>query len=107
MLIANSQMLHCPNTFDAPTREFSRHFSRFPVVVSRVLFLFHCCRAGEPRDEPSEGAELPPAEAPRDYVIALYDSYAETFDAHLEGALEYRTPTIVMGTVASLLPRRR
>ncbi|CAN0341761.1 unnamed protein product, partial [Ectocarpus sp. 13 AM-2016] len=40
--------------------------------------------------------EIPatPASAPREYVVSLYNSYAETFDSHLQGALEYRTPTL-------------
>ena len=41
----------------------------------------------------AEGLGPPPAAAPPGYVAALFDSYAETFDSHLVGTLEYATPT--------------
>jgi len=45
------------------------------------------------------GAALPevPPSAPRHYVQALFDSYAEGFDAHLVGKLGYRTPWLLAG----------
>lgn len=48
-----------------------------------------------------------PNAAPPEYVVALYNSYAETFDSHLQGALAYRTPSIVVETLATLLPGKR
>ncbi|CAM9985373.1 unnamed protein product [Ectocarpus sp. 6 AP-2014] len=48
-----------------------------------------------------------PASAPREYVVGLYNSYAETFDSHLQGALEYRTPTVIVESLRRLFPGRR
>lgn len=48
-----------------------------------------------------------PASAPREYVVGLYNSYAETFDSHLQGALEYRTPTVIVENLRRLFPGRR
>jgi len=45
-------------------------------------------------------ATAAPANAPRRYVQALFDSYAEGFDEHLVGKLGYRTPQLI----AALLP---
>jgi predicted TPR repeat methyltransferase len=42
-----------------------------------------------------EGGAAPPA-APGDYVAALFDSYAETFDEQLTGKLGYRTPQLLV-----------
>jgi predicted TPR repeat methyltransferase len=39
--------------------------------------------------------ETPPSAAPRHYVEALFDSYAEGFDEHLVGKLGYRTPWLI------------
>lgn len=50
--------------------------------------------------------EAPPV-APREYVVGLYNSYAETFDSHLQGSLSYRTPTIVVETLSALFPGKR
>lgn len=36
-----------------------------------------------------------PAAAPQEYVTALFDQYAEEFDAHLAGTLGYRTPVML------------
>lgn len=41
------------------------------------------------------GTATPPATAPRRYVEALFDSYAEGFDEHLVGKLGYRTPWLL------------
>jgi predicted TPR repeat methyltransferase len=49
-----------------------------------------------------EGSTAPPA-APRAYVEALFDSYAEGFDQHLTSKLGYRTPQLL----AALLPPGR
>ena len=40
-------------------------------------------------------AEATPSVAPAGYVTALFDDYAERFDAHLVGALGYRTPELI------------
>lgn len=45
--------------------------------------------------------------APREYVVGLYNGYAETFDSHLQEALEYRTPTVIVESLALLFPGRR
>ena len=42
-----------------------------------------------------EGGVAPPA-APSDYVAALFDSYAETFDEQLTDKLQYRTPQLLV-----------
>jgi predicted TPR repeat methyltransferase len=42
-----------------------------------------------------QGGAAPPA-APGDYVAALFDSYAETFDEQLTGKLQYRTPQLLV-----------
>lgn len=39
--------------------------------------------------------EAPPSAAPGDYVAALFDQYADEFDAHLTGVLGYRTPAVL------------
>lgn len=52
-------------------------------------------------------AATPPPMAPREYVVGLYNSYAETFDSHLQGALAYRTPSVIVETLASLFPGKR
>lgn len=51
-------------------------------------------------------SETPPASAPREYVVGLYNAYAETFDSHLQEALEYRTPAIIVESLAVLFPGR-
>lgn len=57
-----------------------------------------------PRDGHAAGDGAPhapaPASAPRRYVQALFDSYADGFDEHLVGKLGYRTPQLI----AQLLP---
>ena len=45
-----------------------------------------------------------PATAPRQYVEALFDSYAEGFDEHLVGKLGYRTPWLIAELLRSLWP---
>lgn len=47
------------------------------------------------------------AAAPREYVVGLYNAYAETFDSHLQEALEYRTPAVIVESLAVLFPGRR
>ncbi|CAN0046802.1 unnamed protein product, partial [Hapterophycus canaliculatus] len=48
-----------------------------------------------------------PAAAPREYVVGLYNGYAETFDSHLQGSLAYRTPAVIVETLRVLFPGRR
>jgi predicted TPR repeat methyltransferase len=47
-----------------------------------------------PGTSPDAPLEAPPS-APRHYVEALFDSYAEGFDEHLVGKLGYRTPWLI------------
>lgn len=39
--------------------------------------------------------DVHPAAAPASYVSTLFDDYAERFDAHLTGQLDYRTPALI------------
>jgi predicted TPR repeat methyltransferase len=36
-----------------------------------------------------------PARAPVDYVVGLFDDYADKFETHLEGTLHYQTPRVL------------
>ena len=42
-----------------------------------------------------QGSAATPPSAPRHYVEALFDSYAQGFDEHLVGKLGYRTPWLI------------
>ncbi|MHC4181652.1 MAG: class I SAM-dependent DNA methyltransferase [Planctomycetota bacterium] len=48
----------------------------------------------------AEGVGQAPAAAPRAYVAALFDGYAERFDDHLSETLSYRGPQILHDAVA-------
>lgn len=50
------------------------------------------------------GAGEVPAQSPRDYVVGLFDDYAERFDQHLVEQLEYRAPLQLYEAVARLRP---
>ena len=53
----------------------------------------------------AEGRSTPPACSPRAYVRALFDRYAENFDAHLQDKLCYRGPRLLyqaLGAVSDL-----
>lgn len=63
--------------------------------------------AGTGRAPKNKKSEIPPAAAPREYVVGLYNAYAETFDSHLQEALEYRTPAVIVESLAVLFPERR
>lgn len=52
----------------------------------------------------SLGAEPPPERAPAEYVKGLFDQYAASFDRHLVGVLEYRTPQQLADLLQPLLP---
>ena len=52
------------------------------------------------------GAAPTPARAPASYVRDLFDAFAPRFDAELEGALGYRTPTLLAAMIADLPPGR-
>lgn len=43
-----------------------------------------------------------PASAPESYVQTLFDDYADRFDAHLVGQLDYRTPGLIGAALATL-----
>jgi len=51
------------------------------------------------------GAPIP-ARAPASYVRDLFDAFAPRFDAELEGALGYRTPTLLAAMIPDLPPGR-
>lgn len=50
------------------------------------------------------GAGSPPAQAPQAYVQALFDDYADGFDAHLVNVLGYRAHERLVATVARCAP---
>jgi predicted TPR repeat methyltransferase len=49
------------------------------------------------------GDAAPPATAPPSYVQKLFDGYAEKFDEHLVGKLQYQTPDLLQKLVADTL----
>lgn len=49
----------------------------------------------------------PPATAPRSYVEALFDDYADQFDAHLVGLLGYRAPDVLIEELLKSRPAGR
>ena len=51
------------------------------------------------------GAEPMPAAAPPEYVKALFDQYAQSFDSHLVETLNYRAPTLIAESVQRVAPR--
>jgi predicted TPR repeat methyltransferase len=53
----------------------------------------------------SLGEAKTPATAPRDYVVNLFDWYAESFDNHLQGRLNYHTPELICAQIARLRPQ--
>lgn len=50
------------------------------------------------------GAAEIPAESPADYVVSVFDAYAESFDQHLVNRLNYRTPEVLFKLVRSYFP---
>jgi predicted TPR repeat methyltransferase len=52
----------------------------------------------------SLGAEATPATAPSNYVVNLFDWYADHFDDHLQGRLKYRTPALLCEQIFKLDP---
>lgn len=50
------------------------------------------------------GAAETPTESPADYVVSVFDTYAENFDQHLVERLNYRTPEALFEAVKSYLP---
>jgi predicted TPR repeat methyltransferase len=49
--------------------------------------------------------ERPPASAPAEYVVALFDSYAGEYDRHLTSTLQYRVPQALGTLLAERLPQ--
>ena len=49
------------------------------------------------------GAEAAPKASPVEYVKGLFDQYADTFDEHLVETLEYKTPTVLVDVMRTLL----
>jgi predicted TPR repeat methyltransferase len=45
-----------------------------------------------------------PTQVPNSALANLFDKYAETFDNHLQGQLQYRVPEIIVQTIAALAP---
>jgi predicted TPR repeat methyltransferase len=43
--------------------------------------------------------------APAEYVTALFDNYAETFDRHLRETLKYRAPELLVEAIKAARPR--
>jgi len=52
----------------------------------------------------SLGAEAAPVTASKEYVIELFDRYADHFDEHLVDKLKYRTPNLLFDTMMHLVP---
>ena len=50
------------------------------------------------------GAEAAPATASKEYVIGLFDRYADHFDEHLVDKLQYRTPNLLFDAITRLVP---
>lgn len=74
---------------------------------------FAKCLALAPADELGAALHLArlegggaPAIPPLAYVAALFDQYAESFDAHLTSALGYDGPQVLLAAVVRLAPRR-
>lgn len=49
------------------------------------------------------GVQPAPAASPPEYVRALFDQYAQDFDQHLLGPLQYRTPQLLVDLLVSRL----
>jgi predicted TPR repeat methyltransferase/lipoprotein NlpI len=54
----------------------------------------------------SLGADVTPATAPSNYVVNLFDWYADHFDDHLQGRLKYRTPALLCEQIFRLERRQ-
>jgi predicted TPR repeat methyltransferase len=52
----------------------------------------------------SLGAEAAPVTAPKDYVIGLFDQYADHFDEDLINKLKYKTPNLLLGAMNGIVP---
>jgi predicted TPR repeat methyltransferase len=52
----------------------------------------------------SLGAEAAPEAASKEYVIGLFDRYADHFDEHLVDKLKYRTPSLLFDSIMRLVP---
>ena len=50
------------------------------------------------------GAAEAPAAPPAEFIAALFDNYADKFDEHLVGTLNYRTPELVVAAVQAARP---
>ena len=53
------------------------------------------------------GAEAVPKASPVEYVQALFDQYADAFEEHVVEDLEYKTPTLLVDMIRTLLTERR
>jgi predicted TPR repeat methyltransferase len=52
----------------------------------------------------SLGAEAAPVAASKEYVIGLFDGYADRFDEHLVDKLQYRIPNLLFDAILPLAP---
>jgi predicted TPR repeat methyltransferase len=52
-------------------------------------------------------AGITPAAVPGAYVAALFDGYADRFDRHLIGSLEYRAPQLIVDALDRVRPNKR
>jgi predicted TPR repeat methyltransferase len=68
-----------------------RHLEIDPSHAA-ARFWLAACSAGADRDAEAAAAA---AGCPREMVAGLFDGYAEKFDSHLVGALQYRTPQLL------------
>src|SRR5256885_7102352 len=48
----------------------------------------------------------PPPLVPPAAVAGLFDKYAENFDQHLQGKLEYRAPELLVDAIAATKPQK-
>jgi predicted TPR repeat methyltransferase len=66
---------------------------------SAVIAYHHAALAGE------RAGLTPPPATPPDYLVELFDRYAERFDAHLVEKLHYRGPELLRGAVSAVTAR--
>jgi len=63
------------------------------LLPQSAAVAFHCGAVG---------AGQPPAQCPQEYLLELFDNYAERFDEHLFNRLAYRGPKLLLETVATV-----
>jgi predicted TPR repeat methyltransferase len=88
--------LDCSDRWDEAVQSFREAIRLKPDAEAWRYFL--AARGG--------GGEAP-ARAPSKYVASLFDRYADRFDEHLVGALNYRTPQHLHEAVTAVAPAGR